>query len=347
MNVADFQLPMYYIHQIAEQISSLGGDRRAWLAKNQLHEAQLTDSHSTLPFVTFHQLIVDALKMTQEPALGLLIGERLLVNTHGILGYAAMNSSTIRQAVEIFERYIRLRTPLVSTHHEIHGKQFRIVFDEPYPLGDVRRPVLEAIVLTIKNVLDYITMGSRHVQMAAFPFATPAYPALAADMFNCPVHYQQDWTGFALPLAVVDLPLKMNDPTTFREATQICQRELEKLSRNESLAMRVRRVMLEKGNGFPSLNVTARLFHLTPRTLHRHLLEEGTSYKTILEEVRHNLAVEHLKSGYLSIQEIAFSLGYTDIANFRRAFKRWEGVPPSDYRNAHSDNRIGNSIANV
>lgn len=333
MSPADFPLPMYYIHQIAEQINSMGGDVQAWLARNHLQEKQLTDPTLTLSFATFRQLILDAMHMTQEPALGLLIGERLLLNTHGILGYAAMNSSTIRQAAELFERYISLRTPLVATRLQIKGKQFRIVFEEPYPLGEIRKPVLEAVVLTVKNVLDYITMGARNVQQVAFSFATPGYAALAKDMFNCEVKYQQDWTGFAMPVEVIDVPLKMNDPTTFREASQICQRELEKISRNESLAMRVRRVMLEKSNGFPSLNVTARLFHLTPRTLHRHLLEEGTSYKSILEEVRHTLAVEHLKSSRLSIQEIAFSLGYTDIANFRRAFKRWEGVAPSEYRN--------------
>jgi AraC-like DNA-binding protein len=90
--------------------------------------------------------------------------------------------------------------------------------------------------------------------------------------------------------------------------------------------------MLEKQNGFPSLNVTARLCHMTPRTLHRRLIDEGSAFKEILEDVRHMLAVEHLKSGHLTIQEIAYTLGYTDLANFRRAFKRWEGVPPSAYR---------------
>lgn len=335
MSLPDFRLPMYYIHQIADLVSSMGADRHAWLAQNGLHESQLTAPDNTLSFASFHQLIIDALAMTQEPALGLLVGERLLLNTHGILGYAAMNSGTIRQAVEVFERFIRLRTPMVGTHHEIHQQQFRLIFDEPYPLGDIRRPVLEAVMLTVKNVLDYITMGARHVQQVAFALPAPGYSALTRDMFHCEVKYGQKWNGFILPLEVVDLPLKMNDPTTFREAALICQRELDKLNQNETLSLRVRRLMLEKGNGFPSLNVTARLFHMTPRTLHRHLLAEGTSYKAILEEVRHSLAQEHLKTSHLSIQEIAFSLGYTDIANFRRAFKRWEGIAPSEYRNLH------------
>ena len=59
---------------------------------------------------------------------------------------------------------------------------------------------------------------------------------------------------------------------------------------------------------------------------------EGSSYRSILEDVRHTLAIEHLKTDRLSIQEIAFTLGYSDMANFRRAFKRWEGLAPSDFR---------------
>jgi AraC-like DNA-binding protein len=65
--------------------------------------------------------------------------------------------------------------------------------------------------------------------------------------------------------------------------------------------------------------------------LHRRLLDEGTSYRQLLEEVRHTLAIEHLKAGRFSFEEIAFVLGYTDLANFRRAFRRWEKQSPSEY----------------
>jgi AraC-like DNA-binding protein len=76
------------------------------------------------------------------------------------------------------------------------------------------------------------------------------------------------------------------------------------------------------------------MLHMTPRTLHRRLVDEGTSFHDLLEDVRRTLAVEHVKSGRLSIEEIAYMLGYSDLANFRRAFRRWESVPPSAYRAA-------------
>ena len=112
----------------------------------------------------------------------------------------------------------------------------------------------------------------------------------------------------------------------------ICQRELDKIIQDETLALRVRRVLIERSNAFPSLQLTARLFHMTPRTLHRKLQDEGTSYRALLDDVRCALAMEHLKSDRLSVQEIGFTLGYTDMANFRRAFKRWQGLAPTDFR---------------
>lgn len=87
--------------------------------------------------------------------------------------------------------------------------------------------------------------------------------------------------------------------------------------------------MLENKSSFPSLNVSARLLNLTPRTLHRRLRHEGASYKEVLESVRRRLAWEYLNGRNVGVKEAGYLLGYTDTANFRRAFRRWFGVPPS------------------
>jgi AraC-like DNA-binding protein len=329
-------LLVQYVRQIADQLGGMGVDVDRWLAKSHLSREQLNAPSLALPYPTFQSLALDALSMSREPALGLLIGERLLANSHGMVGYAALSSGTIGQALELVERYTPLRTSLISISHTVDANELRIVFGEPRPLGDIQRMVLEAVILTIKNVLDSISMGDCQVRMIAFPFDAPEYAPLARDFFRCDVQYGQSWAGAILPREVIDVPLKMADPEAFREAALICQRELDKLTANESLAARVRRLLLEKQNGFPSLPVTARMLRMTPRTLHRRLVDEGTSFHALLEDVRRTLALEHVKSGRFSIEEIAYMLGYSDLANFRRAFRRWESMPPSAYRASQS-----------
>jgi len=332
MDDPGFALLVQYVRQIADQLAGMGVDVDRWLGRSHLSRARLDDPSLAIADATFRRLTLDALSMSREPALGLLVGERLLANSHGMLGYAALSSGTIRQALELVERFVPVRTSLVSISHAVLPGEVRIVFTEPRPLGAIQRPVLEAVMLSIKNVLDSISMGVCQVRMVAFPFDAPDYARLARDLFRCEVQYGQSWAGATLPREVVDAPLKMGDPEAFREAALICQRELDKLTANETLAARVRRLLLEKENGFPSLQVTARMLHVTPRTLHRRLVDEGTSFHALLEDVRRTLAVEHVTSGRLSIEEIAYMLGYSDLANFRRAFRRWESVPPSAYR---------------
>jgi AraC-like DNA-binding protein len=224
-----------------------------------------------------------------------------------------------------------LRIALVAFEHQVHRGDLRLRVRETMPLGDIAQPVLEATLLTIKNVCDALMLGAS-VKRVSFRFDMPKYASLAGELFKTEVRWQQPWSGLTVPLEVVDRPLAMADPEAFVEAARICQRELDKLVGETSMAVRVQRLLLESQNGFPSLPTTARLLHLTPRTLHRRLVDEGTSYKALLEDVRRTLAVENLKAARQGVAEIAYALGYSDVANFRRAFKRWQAVSPAQFR---------------
>lgn len=335
----DFFLPPQYIHQIADQVTRMGSRLPDWFMQSVKPGpgGELDIPH--LSFQDFLRLMREALALTREPAFGLLLGERLLINSHGVLGYAAANSQTLQQAIDLLEQYMLLRTSLLAVRQVVEGDRLRLVFVEPRPLEDLRAPVLEAVVLTIKNLIDYVTMGTCRVSRAVFSFGPPAHEGLARDLFKCEVLYDASWAGLEIPLSQLRLPLRSANPQAWQEAVARCEDELAKLQRQQSLATQVRQLMLGKQGGFPSLQVTARLLNLTPRTLHRRLQDEGTSYRDILEDIRHTLAIEHLRTGRLTIQEIAFMLGYDDQANFRRAFKRWEGVPPTAYRSAPTDPR--------
>jgi AraC-like DNA-binding protein len=328
----DLTIPVEYVQLIGEQLRSMGAGVDEWLQRCETSDADLLDPNRVLRYPQFRRLVLGAIAAAREPALGLFVGERLVASTHGAVGAAAVNSRTVGQALEMVERFSKLRSPIVVISHEIDADEARVLFSEALPLGDIQRPLLEAIVLSIKNVLDEITMGTCPLREVAFAFEAPEYAALARDIFGCTVRYRQPWTGLSASPNALELPLKLADPAAFEEAARICQRELDRIAAEASLGARVRRLLLEKQTGFPSLQVTARLFHMTPRTLHRRLVDEGTSYRELLESVRHTLAVAHVSSGHASMEEIAYRLGYTDLANFRRAFKRWEGVAPTAYR---------------
>ncbi|WP_394831568.1 AraC family transcriptional regulator [Pendulispora rubella] len=330
--LARFSMPVAYLRQVAAQVEALGLDVGVWLMRSGLTAAALDDLElEDLPFDLFRRLIVDAIALSEEPALGLLVGQRLQVQTHGVLGYAAQSSGSLRQALGLFESFTRTRISLVDIEADGRRDETRVRLVERRDLGDVRRPVLEAVNMAAKNILDAISMGTAAIHLVSFPFEAPSYASFAERLFGCRTRYGGAWAGFTIPNRVLDVPLRAADPLAFREAVRTCERELERLATTETFAGRVRRVLLEHQNGFPSLEVTARILHVTPRTMHRRLLDEGTSFREILEDLRHQLAKEHMKAGRFTLQEIAYRLGYTDFANFRRAFKRWEGVAPTVY----------------
>lgn len=332
MPVADVVLPAYYVRQIVDQVAQSRGAGQGWAAQSGLSAERLEAPLVSLGLDEFRQLVLDALARTAEPALGLIVGARLQATTHGTLGYAAMSGSSIREVIGLLEKFISLRANLLVVSHREVKDEMCICFDAALPLGDIQRPVLEAVVMAIKNMLDFITLGSSQVRRVAFAAPSAGYDGMARTLFGCPVVYGADWTGFALPLAVVDAPLQLADPATFHDAARLCEQELEKRHSLESLSGRVRQLILQTQGEFPSLEMTARFLHVTPRTLHRRLVAEGTSFRAIQEDVRHRLAVEYLRAGQLSIQQVAYVLGYTEMANFRRAFRRWEGVAPTEYR---------------
>ncbi len=330
----DFTLPTEYLRHIADQLRSQDADVEAWLEGAQMSRAELMEPLGVVPFQRFRRLFLDAMRVGREPALGLFVGQRLVASTHGVVGAVAVNSQTVRQALEMMERFTRLRTSILEITYDFGPHEGWLHFNEARPFGEVQRPLLEAVVLSIRNLLDDITMGAGSMLEATFPFDEPEYSSLARELFRCQVHYGQPRAGLRAPSSILDLKLKLANPATFEVAEMICQRELARLAESDSYATRVRRLLLGGQKGFPSLQVTAHLFHMTPRTLHRRLVDEGTSYRQLVESVRHTLAIEQLKSGRVAMDEIAYRLGYSDLSNFRRAFKRWEGVPPSVYRDS-------------
>jgi len=328
-------LPGHYVSQIFELIADKGASVQSLCQQFGIAPKQLDEAQVPLPWATFRGLVAMGEAVFTKHDFGLLLGERLRINTHGALGYAALNTTSLRELVNVLETYLVLRTDLYSLTVEPVAGGLKLSFTENWPLAGMRKIVSEAVMLAIRNIFDFATLGHSgilQVGLAQEGEVSDEHTVLAAEIFASPVTYSQDWVGFLLAQDVLDRPLKMANASSYQDALAICQEELKKMEWDSGLSGAVKKFLLNSKNGFPALEVVARQFHMTPRTLHRKLVKEGTSYQGLLDATRHQLAIRYINHQRMTLQEIAYVLGYAELSNFRRAFKRWEGVAPSQYR---------------
>lgn len=321
-----------YLRPIAQQIERSGVSLLTCLHAAGLPLNLLEQEAPVISARQFLALLREGMERAQEPALGLLIGQRLLPETHGLLSLAAMHSGSLRETIAILEAFLALRTQLVQFRVLNRGQQVLLEIRESHPLGALSVPVLEAILIAIKNLLDAVALGDAGVLAVRCPFPAPTYRALAEDLFACPVQYRRRTAALVLHAAVLDQPIRASQRDAFTAATSACQSALQALADTQSVSADVQRLLIASRGRFPSWSACARLLHRSPRSLHRHLQAEGSSYRDLLDQVRTQFALEHLSSGRFTVAHTAAMLGYTDLANFRRAFKRWRGQTPSSVR---------------
>lgn len=319
-----------YLRQVANQAAELGVDIEAWLAISGLKEKDLADATAVVAVEKFGELVANAIRLSHEPGFGVLAGRRLLPASHGIFGMAATASSSIREAMQIVERYVCLRTEVVGIQVRVENGNLEVRLEPAIGLGPARNAVTEIAIVAVKNIADDLLLSRSACSLICFKFPEPSHAALARSIFGCPVKYGQDWSGLSFPLSAAEEMTPKYDPLVLKDAVRICAEELKKIGDRSTTAARLEKIVLETFSPFPTLAICARLLSMSPRTLHRRLIEEGTSYREIIESIRHRMALELLRKGS-PIKEITYFLGYTDIANFRRAFRRWEGVAPSDW----------------
>lgn len=320
------RLPSAYIQCVLDVVYEGTPEAGVWLNGFKFIEAMKDHEFVELAWSTFNSFLLGAARFGRDEYLGLHIGERLLINAHGELGYAAMSAGSTRQLVELLLLFIPLRIDLVAIDVIDTQPYLVIRFRNRRPLGELEKILLEAIMLAIRNIIDFLTMGICMIDKVTFTVSGNA--TLSAAFFGCEVQYEQLENAIYLPQSFVDRPLKLANAKVFAHSKAVCEQELTKLQL-DSYASRVRALLYKHPRGAMSLEMVAMRLHMTSRTLHRRLLSEGTSFRALQEEVRSVLAKQYLMSGTMNITEIAYTLGYSEISNLRKACKRWFGVAPS------------------
>ncbi|MEK1907865.1 MAG: AraC family transcriptional regulator [Pseudomonas sp.] len=319
---------------LRRQLDGLGLDSAALCREAGLDPAQLDDPNARYPLSATTRLWQLAVAASGDPALGLNTSRHVAPTTFHALGLALVASGSLR---EVFERIVRYHQ-VVSDALELELRHVgdTCEFHLRLPPGNLP-PAPEAIdafaaiyVRTCRNRLgrDYAPLAV-HLRRP-----TPANPQPWQEVFRAPLHFGAAEDVLVFALADLEQPLEDGNPELAAHNETVLQKRLEALQ-PDTWSRRLRRALEQRlPNGEPSAEALASGLHLSLRSLQRHLSDEGSSYEQVLADTRHALALQHLRAQNCSISEIAYLLGFADSSSFSRAFKRWNGQSPSQYRDS-------------
>lgn len=266
------------------------------------------------------------------PGIGLKAGSRYQLNTYGIWGFAMLSSATFRGAAHLGLRYLDLTYAFHGMFLEEIDDQAHFLLDQRNVPVELRNFILERDLAGMLNIQRELTSSPIPLIAVYLTLPAPADSHLYRELLGLEPIFNAEENRLVFASALLDRPLPGANPQVMQHCEQQCQALLAKRRVRAGLSGRIRDRLLAHPGRLPDMEQLANELHMTTRTLRRRLLEENTSYRQLLEEVRQALAEELLATGALTLEEIAERLGYGEVSNFMHAFKRWKGVTPRQYR---------------
>jgi AraC-like DNA-binding protein len=323
---AVFDLPGAYIKDFVELTGRWQVRPEELLAGLPVTIDQLAEPTTRVPLRVCEAIVGRALQLTQEPALAVHVGLQMRVSSHGFLGFAAMTAGTVREAIELACRFVSTRTSAIGLALYVEGDTASVVIEERADLGSMRELAVIALIVGLWQIGQALT-GKPLDGVGECAFAEPAFLRNIAQAnrlaFDRPAH------RLVFPAHELELRLVTADPVAMQLAREQCERELATLV-DAGLPSRVRAALHARSD--TDLTDLAAELRMSPRTLKRRLAEYGTTFSALRDDVRRQRALLLLDNRSLSVGEIATKLGYSELPNFTRAFRKWTGQTPLAYR---------------
>ena len=326
------------VYAVVQAMHEFGVAAADVLADTGLSMEDLTNPDTLTSSAQFLAATRNAARLRPDTAAGLRAGQHLHASSIGMFGYALLCAESLRHAFDTGVRYHQLANATMEVDWVTQGEdvvwQFskcsKVALDtlstEHYRfLVDLQ---LACQVTTTRDIMgDWCIPTQVRLEGPA-----PSYTQEIAAVFNCPVAFDQGVNELHYPAKWLTLTPRLANPIAAAQASRSCAAMLEDLQRKSGVSNLVYVELTRTPGQFPDIEQVASALCMTSRTLRRKLDAENASYSDLLDQVRQALAIDYLHTGYLHHDDIAAALGFSDVTNFRRAFKRWTGKTLGAYR---------------
>lgn len=268
-------------------------------------------------------------EVSGDPAIGLHLGEHLPVFRGQVLEYLFLSSPTFGDGLRRALNYQRLLSDAVQATLE---KDDRGYYLRHKTRGEEVTHLVEAVMMGVIRFFRFVTEDGFQPLWLEFGHAALADPAEYERIFGCPVHFGANENRLYFAASALDIPSLHAEPELLRLHEQVASEHVARLEKQDFISQVNRLIgeLLESGRA--DLETVAERLGIKPRSLRTRLNEAGTHFNQLLADYRCNLAKKLLAKTDESIDEIVYLTGFSEPSTFYRAFKRWTGLTPIEYR---------------
>ena len=325
---------MAFARAIAAAYRAYGQSPDAALRSAQITPAALQKPDGRMTARQMEVLSAAAMQELDDEGLG-AFGRRLPWGSYGMLARASLSSPTLEVALKRWCRHHALLTDDVRLQLAVTGSSAVVTLEERRQLPAAVRELSLAFVLRNIHGLACWYVDSRiPLQGSAFPFPEPPHADAYRHMFPGPLAFGAPQAQVRFDARYLQLPLRRDE----KALAQMLQRALSitvlQYRRDRLLVPQVRQALAAHPERSHSAEALAQLLHVSPRTLHRQLKEEGASLQQLKDEVRLERARELLWRTRKPLKQVAAAVGFRNEKSFARAFRQWVGQSPGEFRNA-------------
>jgi len=302
------------------------------LAAHGTTAAEMVHPDTRLPRLRCVAIIRDLLQRLNDPLAGLHAAERSLLKDSDVLGYLAQQCTNALAALEATRGYARLVGD--ASELDVERTPGQVIVRIGLSGGRSSLPELADFAVASGHVsLCLLTGGTARALRVELARPRPAEPHAYRRFFAAPVRFGAARGMIAYDEAALLAPLERSDARLAAILRQQADARLQRLPPHSNLIEQVRARLRQRCQaGAPSCANIAAEQWMSERTLRRRLRAVGADFRTLLDDVRRERALQLLHADQLSISEIAQDLGFSDATAFGRAFRRWTGASPSRYR---------------
>ncbi|HEX4855714.1 MAG TPA: AraC family transcriptional regulator ligand-binding domain-containing protein, partial [Limnobacter sp.] len=266
-----------------------------------------------------------------NPALGLRWGANLHMAAHGPLGSLIASSPTLGHAWKATEKFHDLRGGFARMEGQVGSNYFAVIIRMGIELDEVGRFFCEAALATLINHLGMIMGKPDPALRVELAYPAPPHASQYSQYLHAPCEFGKSNTRVLIPHGLALMPNPMADAETYAMALTRCEQILLEQRKPGTWSARVTEILRSNPGQIWTCEQLAQHFNLSSRTLMRYLRDEHTSYQTLRDSELGRQAKASLLLGNNTVESVALSLGYQEVSNFRRAFKRWFGLSPQDF----------------